>query len=372
MIDVVITETIRDIDCKTWNDCFPGELENYETYRAIEESGIPGFSYGYARVLENGVCVAASAFFLTEYALDTTVQGYWKTLFGAFKQFVPWMMTLKLLCIGSPETENAHLGFHPSVEEPCKPEMLGRLLRETERFARSRGYWLLAVKDVPARQRALWEEVAVPRGFTPLASLPTAVLPIRFRSIDEYLASISHATRKDMRRKLRNASKVRVELKRDIHDVIGPIMEMYRDTKERSDWTFEDLTPTYFLETLHQMGDRALCPIYYLEDRPIGFNLLFLDQTRMIDKFFCMDSAVGRTVNLYFKSWFVNVGICIERGLSVYQSGQVGYANKLRLGSVLLPNWMYFKHRNPAIHMLLCWLSPILEVNQDAVALGKV
>jgi hypothetical protein len=100
--------------------------------------------------------------------------------------------------------------------------------------------------------------------------------------------------------------------------------------------------------------------LYWADDALIGFNLLLQDGETLLDKFFCMETTRGPALNLYFVSWFVNVRLCLERGLTRYQSGQAAYANKLRLGSRLIASQMYFRHRQPLVNRALQWVAPLL------------
>lgn len=84
----------------------------------------------------------------------------------------------------------------------------------------------------------------------------------------------------------------------------------------------------------------------------------------LIDKFFCMDETAGRPYNLYYLSWFENIGYCLKNGLKRYQSGQAYYTNKVRLGSRLTPNEMYFRHRNPVVQRLLRLVAPYFAADE--------
>ena len=94
----------------------------------------------------------------------------------------------------------------------------------------------------------------------------------------------------------------------------------------------------------------------------LAANLLIHDGRTLIDKFFCMN-ARGREHNLYYVSWLNNIRICLEHGLTRYQSGQEGYDSKLRLGSRLIRNQMYFKHRNALAQGILKLASPLLAAD---------
>jgi hypothetical protein len=74
--------------------------------------------------------------------------------------------------------------------------------------------------------------------------------------------------------------------------------------------------------------------------------------------------AQGRGFNLYYLSWFNNLSYCIEQGIKRYQSGQASYESKLRLGSKLTANTMFFKHRNPVVQRLLRVVAPLLSMDE--------
>jgi predicted N-acyltransferase len=123
-------------------------------------------------------------------------------------------------------------------------------------------------------------------------------------------------------------------------------MSLYRETLAKAEYTLEELTPAYFSGVMRDPRHRALCATYWLGGTLIGFNLVLRNRVCLLDKFFGMDAAAGREHNLYYLSWMENVRYCIEHGLARYQSGQGLEREKLRLGSRLAPNWLWYRHRN--------------------------
>jgi hypothetical protein len=83
----------------------------------------------------------------------------------------------------------------------------------------------------------------------------------------------------------------------------------------------------------------------------------------LIDKFFCMDGQKGRSHNLYYLSWCTNLEYCLNHGIGRYQSGQAYYRNKVRLGSRLTANAMYFRHSNPLLQFALKMMSPLFAAD---------
>jgi len=360
-----IVDTISAIGAEAWNACFSGELEDYDYLLAVEEAGIVGFSWRYVRVEENGRVLAAMPAFLTDYCLDTTLaEGALRGGVRRIRQRFSRFLTMKLACLGSPESECGLVGFHPSVPESRKRELVSQLMTAFEHYAVRQGYKLIGIKDIPTQHRALWDEAA--QGFSAIPGMATAHLDIDFATIDEYLSRLSRDTRKDMRRKLKRAGPIRIEQRTNIDDVLPDVLKLYRDTRERSHFQFEELTAEYFRGVLSHMGDRALCTLYWHGHTLLAANLMLKDKLKLLDKFFCMDGIEGRKHNLYFVSWFHNLQYCLDHGIPHYQSGQACYDDKLRLKSHLNPNWIMFKHASAIAGRMLKFVAPLLAMSKEA------
>ncbi len=359
-----VLDSLHEIDKQQWDACFPEEVENYDYLLAIEESVIAGFSFRYLSAWKSGVLESAAPLFRSDYSLDTTLQRVGKKLTSGIKNAFPKLLTLKLACIGSPCTERGVIGFYPQLNEQEKQALLADMLVYFDTYAASQGCRLLGIKDIPEPFQQRFNKQFQRAKFSTVPGMPTASLDIDFASIDEYLSHLSSSTRKDMRRKLRSFHGLRVEYKTNIDDVLPEVMTLYFDTRNRSEWRFEELTPGYFQGVLARMPERSFCTLYYGGDQLLAANLLIHDKHTLIDKFFCMNSEHGRAYNLYFLSWFTNVCYCIEHGFTRYQTGQAYYENKLRLGSRLTRNTMYFKHRNVLAQGLLRFAAPLLAADQ--------
>lgn len=364
MLEIRIFQTLRDINSKSWNACFAGVVENYEYLLAVEEAGIKGFSWAYVTAWDDDVLIAAMPAFLTDYALDTTLQGTGKHITTALKSAFPKLLTVKLACLGSPCTEAGVVGFHDNVHD--KPGLLQAIVAEFERYAGAHGCKLTGIKDIPETMELLWNPTIRARGYANLPGLPTAYLDIDFACVDEYMARLSYSTRKDMRRKLREAEMVEIQHVTSLDSLLPEIMALYHDTRNRSQWQFEELTEEYFRGVLAGMSGQSFCTLYYVHGQLLAANLLVHDTHTLIDKFFCMNSDVGREYNLYFLSWFTNIRTCLEHSFTRYQSGQAYYENKVRLGSKLTRNQMYFKHRNALAQGLLKLAAPLLSADDTA------
>lgn len=356
-----VFDSIARIDRAEWDALFPGEIETWDYYRAVELAGLPGFAWRYFALREDGALLAAAPAFLTDYRLDTTITGALKRWTERLARLAPRLMSIRMLCLGSPVAEICHVGVAPDLVPQRRQALLAQLLAGLRRRAIEEKAGLIAVKDAPDGSPI--DQACRAAGHTRLPGMPTAVLPIDFPDVDGYLKRLSRVTRKDIKRKMRNGAALRVEARDRIDDVLGPVMALYEATWQRSELRLEHLTPDYFTAVLRAMPSRAICFLYWEGDRLAAFNLVLLDGNRMIDKFFGTDAA-ARRLNLYHVSWMENIRQCLARGLTVFQAGQAFYGEKVRMGSRLDVNWQFFTHRSRALTFVLRQVSRLARLDR--------
>jgi predicted N-acyltransferase len=360
VLEAKVHDSVAAIAPEDWNRCFGAALEDHAYHLAVERAGLPGFRFFYVTVSDRGRVVGAAPAFLTPYDLETTLDqpGLRKAIMQV-KRGAPWFLRVSLAALGSPCTEIAMLG----IADPSQARPIAALLLDTFiSAARARGGALMAVKDLAETERLLWQPVLAERGFGVVSGLPVARLPIDFSDMDGYLARLSYATRKDMRRKLRGHEGVELRRVTTLEGFEDAVMALYRATRARAEMVLEELTPDYFRGVLAGKPGKAFCALYLKDGELLAANLLLHDGNTLIDKFFVMGEA-GRDHNLYFVSWFDNVAWCLENGVGVFQAGQAAYANKLRLGCRLLRTDMAFAHRNAAVSRVLKALSPMFAAD---------
>ena len=370
--DVVVETSISAFSQQDWDRCFSDEPENWEFYKVCEQSGPPGFQWYFAAVVEDGRIIAVAPAFGTIYRLDTTVQGRLKRVTERLFQVMPALMSLRLLALGSPVAEICHLGFAPEVPGHRRSSLLDELLSSLRSFGLLHGYRLFGIKDAPACDAQVWNAAMEKQRFTRLPGMPTAVIDLPHSTFDDYLGSLSRATRKDMRRKMKTFAEIRIERRHHVDDVADRIAALYQQTMGRSDLQFENLPQSYFVEFVRRLSPWASMFLYWAEDELIAFNLVIEDQHRLIDKYIGMDYAVVHKYNLYFNTWLTNVRYCVERGIPTYQCGQAFYETKIRLGCRLLPNWMYFRHASVLLNGVLQVVARVVRLDRFDPAIADL
>ncbi|MEO7148590.1 MAG: GNAT family N-acetyltransferase [Rhodanobacteraceae bacterium] len=351
MIEVDTLNSIAALEPSHWNRLIfdndtPGELEDWSYYHAVERAGLSDFRYLYFVIRDGARLLAATPAFLTDYRLDTTVRGGLKRVTETVTGLFPRLLRIPMLALGSPATERCHAGFDPDATLAQRAQWLDAILAKMEAAAARDKLGMLAVKDAAADDGALWQRVCPRHGLRALPGLPGATLTLPYRDLEGYLASLGSATRKDLRRKQRAAAGLTIAWRTDLDGIHDEVRQLYRATLARSEFRFEELTPAYFDNVLKEMPGRAFCVTYREGDSLLAFNLVLCDRNRLLDKFLGMDYAAMDRYNLYHASWMENVRYCLAHGIPIYESGQGLHREKVRLGSTLNANHLWYRHRN--------------------------
>jgi predicted N-acyltransferase len=362
-----VFDSVAEIDAHAWDACFPGEAEGHAYYAACERGAGGVMQRGAVAVFDGTKLVAAAPTFKVVFRLDTPFQGPLRRLTERLRPLVKGIMDLPIIGLGSPYAERCHLGFAPHLDLVARRTTLAALLKRLEDHANREGTGLVAVKDLTATEERAFGGTIGAGGWTRATSLPVAQLDLRFRDVDAYLASLSGATRKDIRRKLRALRDIRVEWRSDLAGLEDEVASLYESTRQRSGLDygdFETLPDHYFPSVMSALGDRARIALYWDGGKLCAFNLVFIERNRMIDKFFGMRYPLGPQHNIYAVSWMENVKECIAGGISLLQTGQTAYGPKLRYGSRLEPAYIYFKHRSALPYAILKTVSRFIKVDR--------
>ena len=358
--------TFETIAAADWDRCLPDEAECYAYYRAChgQDAGAVPVAITVAR---EGHIIAIAPVMGLSYRLDTSLQ-------GPLRRFTDWLnrcrdgvLRIDVIGLGSALAERCHIGFDPSLGDTDKAAAFAVMMQGLRAHAYQAGTGLVMVKDLAAPDAPLLGPVLQQQFYQRINSLPVAVLDIA-GSEAEYFASLSSATRKDIRRKLKSSTQVTVEQCHDISAIAGEIEALYEHTRLHSRYDYDELEtlPAGYFATISQvLGARAVFMLYRLDGALIGFNLLLVEPDRVIDKFFGMRYPVGKEHNLYAVSWMTNVRYCIDHHIALLQTGQTAYAAKLRYGSRLVGSSLYFHHRNRLLNGVLRLVAPWLAFDRQ-------
>lgn len=366
--------SISAIPREAWERMLPGEPESWDFYAAVESVPPPGFKLGAIAALDGDSFVAAAPLFRVAYRIDTPLQGRLRQITDWVHARAPRLVSFPVIGIGSPMSDNCALGFAPELSEADCARVFDGLLQHLAREARAHRSALIAVKSLDRTAEAL--EVPLRRhAYKCVTSVPLAMLDLPYRSLDHYLDTLPPKTGSYFRRKMRGASKVRIEYRSSIAGLEARIGELFESTLKQSkvDYgDFEKLDPDYFSKVVHGMGDRAQLMLCWRGEELLSFQLFLVGRDRVLAKQIGMQYPEGRELNLYFVNWLKLIEFAIEHRIPAVEMGATTYATKLLFGGYLERRWLHFRFRGGIWNRILSPLAPHFDFEKNDPELGKL
>lgn len=359
--------SIAGIPRAAWERMLPGEPESWDYYRAVENAPPPAFGLGAIAVLEGDEVVAAAPMFRVAYRIDTPLQGRLRDIGQWVFERAPRLVSLPVLGIGSPMSDNCTLGFHPELTSEQRIQVFAAMLGKLEDVAAQEKSALIAVKSIDALADALHPALAR-FSYTRVTSVPLVMLDLPYASMDAYFAALPGKTRGYLKRKMRANPRVRMEYRTGIAGLEAQVFALFQGTLKQSkvDYgDFEQLTPDYFPRVLEALGDRAQMVLCWHDDDLIGFQLSLVGDKRIVTKHIGMKYPQARDLNLYFLAWLQMIEFAIAKGIPTVEMGATTYATKLLFGGHLSRRWLYFRFRGDIANRLLRPLAPLFDFERN-------
>jgi len=357
-----VLDSVKNIGRPEWDLIFGDIPEGYDFFKTIEESNLRGFSFYYILIYSDKDLILIAPLFVTDFNLDVVIEGQAQRLIQFIRRLIPRFFILKTLFCGSPFGENGILGLRPGYED--KDTLVAKLIRVIQRLSRENNIPLVIFKDFLKEDLPTLEPLKN-RGFFRAGSFPTVVAELSFNSLEDYFRTLSRNTRKNLRRKIKKAESAKdmeVKVVDNVEAVIEDVYGLYLNTYNAGKVKFEKLTKEFFINIARNFQPQVKFFLYYVDGKLAAFNLCFVHEDTLIDKFIGFDYDIAYKYNLYFFSWCYNIKWCLENSLRYYQVGQTDYNPKLKLGGRLTPLYAYVKHSNPILNLILRLLAKILSL----------
>ncbi len=339
------------VQLPAWQTAFEHVAKDHRFYEIVEQTLQDGFEHHYLALEdESGTVRGIQPVFFVQQNLVEGVPAL-RGVVDAIRRSFPRFLTMRLLMIGNAAGEG-HLGVcRPGDEEWIAIALLAVL----ETYARNSRASLVVFKDFGARYRETLERFAE-NGYARIASMPMTTLALRYRDFDEYLSTLSKATRKDLRRKFRRIAKaapIELEVLTDVTAHVDEIYPLYLQVHERSPMKFERLTKAYFRALGERMADRVRFFMWRQEGKAIAFSLALVHNGTIYDDYLGLDYRVALDLHLYFQTFRDIISWAIAQGLERYCSSPLNYEPKLHLGCDLMPLDLYAMHTSRLLNPIM-------------------
>lgn len=281
--------------------------------------------------------------------------------------FLRRLLTWRTLFFGT--TVSEYLPSIPNVEAEM---LVDAMLTTWKRASR-----LLIVKDIPEPSPLLPDcdntaatglmAACKNKGFTLVAGQALAYVTIDFQDEDEYLSRLSSGRRKNIRRKLRVRNDLQIDVIRTgcecLKDtnLLNELYGLYLEVYGQSEIHFDKLTADFFANVLQDESLDGHLFLYHAKEKLIGFNLCFIHNGILIDKYVGFHYPDARDYNLYFVSWMENLSFALSRQLTHYVAGWTDPEIKAYLGAKFTFTQHAVYVRNPILRQIMGKFSRLFE-----------
>jgi predicted N-acyltransferase len=353
-----VAKKITEIPAGEWNKVFPDVLESYDFFRTLDESHLEQFSFYYIMVYDHKIPVGATACFLMNYSLDTSINGAYRHLSNAIKKLMPNIFSLKALICGMPLGQG-RMGITGQADK-----ILQAIVRRMEHIAKKNKAPILAFKDFNQSDAHVLD-VLQKRGFTKFDGLPSTELNITFKNFEDYLKTLSGASRYDLRRKFKKVDQeVVIDLK-IVDSLEGGSLEevygLYLDVVAKHEMGFELLPKDFFKNISKNMPNHVKFFLWRIDGKLVAFLFCLIAGDLCADYYVGLDYSVAHKYHLYFIKFRDTINWCIEHKIKKYEMGNSGYEPKRRIGLDFLPLFIYVKLRNRTLRPIFNFICQFLK-----------
>ncbi len=332
-----------------WQRLFPGV--SAACIRFSERTSTDGFIFRSIVVKQYGRIILCLPLFEMTYNLSSVIQGKARAFAIALARRWPSVLCPRTLGVGFVGGKEGQIGYAQDLDRATLEAAWNLALEALDALAQELKATFLTFVNF-TNESGRWIPMQQLARFTSVKSLPYCAMSIVYDSLEGYLGLLSKSTRKDLRRKLRNAHDIEIRRTREPGPWLETMYAWYLRTIERSDVVFGVQGREYFAQVCHVVPGAEFV-LYFHRGTLLAFNLVIAAPECLKDQYFCMDADRGSQYALYFISWLENIRYCISRRIPRYDTGQCAEGTKRRLRTDLVPSLVLFHHRNPALHALL-------------------
>jgi len=347
-----------DIAPDKWDEVFPSIAESYNFFRTLDQTTADQFKNCYITIYDGPDLVCIAPCFIMDYPLETTVEGPLRKIIETIKKVFPRFLCLRVLICGASACEG-RIG----IKSHHVAAVMKKLIAVLFSLAHQEKTALIAFKDFPPTASSILSPLRN-IGFHEIQGYPSAVLPIRFKSFDEYLSSLSRSTRKDLKRKFAKTAdhtKIEMEIRNDLGEYLDYAYTLYINTLKKSEVRFEIMPKTFFRNISLNMPGETKYFLWKIDGKLAAFSLCLVKNRVLVDAYIGMDYAFAHKYHFYYLTFRDILVWCMENKITAYEAGALNYDPKKRLDFEFIPQYVYARHVNPAANIFFGWICNLIK-----------
>jgi predicted N-acyltransferase len=352
---VRIYSSINEIDAGAWDAILGRDAAicSHAYLKAVEGSAINDCVYHYPVVYDDtGRVIAHTCVFSITMDMALFARGATLALVHGIRRLFPRFLTIRMLECGTPVALGRQITLRPGEN---LAQVLSHLVPAVEELAKRSGLKYLLFRDFRQEDLDGFDALST-RGYSALQNLPEAVLEVRWRSFDAYVADMRSSYRRKVRLNLARIADrhIHSELLSNFRHLTDDFVAQWQYIYDNAtEYKREILTPAFYRNiNTHLPNARAL--VFYRQDRMIAHCLLLYEDDVLRWMYVGKDGEESE--DLYPFMLYEIVRHAIEANMRWIKLGITTYVAKTDLGAEMVPLYMYMKHRTRLFPGLSPWI----------------
>ncbi|MBV8226073.1 MAG: GNAT family N-acetyltransferase [Verrucomicrobia bacterium] len=357
-----VTDAVPIEDHAVWVAGFESYSLDHRYYEIAHESLKDQFAHYYLLFKDvAGTTRAIQPFLVVSQDLATGTPAVIRKILARVRSRYPGFLKLRMLMVGCSAGEGDVVREKQSGEIEWTVAALGESLKPVARHFRA---ILIVFKDFPKHYRLSLDRLCA-AGYKRAPSMPATKLDLDFPDFEAFLKTrVSYSMRKNLRRKFRKTEgdhRIGFEVVTDLTPYVDEVYPLYRQTLDRSQLKFEELTKPYLCELGRRMPDRARFFIWRQDGKIVAFASTIVHNGVLRDNYIGLDYSVALAYHLYFVTLRDTIAWALQNRIHTYHSAPLNYDPKYHFRMELEPLDLYVRAPNGLFNQLFKRILPLLE-----------
>ena len=349
----VVLTSIRDIDAARWDE-LAGDasvVRSHAYLDAVEQSGINDCRYYYPVIYnQNDELVAHACVYTISTDLAQLLPARLQRWVAGLRRLWPRFMSVRITECASPLVAGHAISIRQGEDRAA---MLGHLEGAISGIARSAHSGLIVIRDFLGNERE-GADALLHHGYALRMNMPLARIRVRWKSYDDYLASMRARYRKDVKRRLQRAAEHGQTVK--TLSQFGEYAETWAAQSKvvlarAQRFKRERLGPAYYANMDSKLGTHSLMLVACREERMVAHGMVLTDSENTIATFFGREA--GRPSAEWFSLMNEVIKLGIERQSRYIHLGLGSYDAKALVGADIEPLYIYCRTRFAPLNWLI-------------------
>lgn len=356
-----VCERIEEIDAATWDSVVaPHDLQaTHRFVKLCQRSGVENADYRHVLLYHAGELVGVASITRMTVSLDLLSSGGARSVIRWLRRWRPSFLRVPLTICGLPVSFGGScIRFRAGVDATRALEILDDLMARHALDARAP---VLCFKEFAEHETTTLDGLKR-RGYFRAQSLPYCSLPVRWRSFEEYVSSLRAGYRRQVRASLRVRSEAGLSV-RVVEDFGGEcerIFALYEQVMERAPFQLERLNLAFLQRLNSDLGAQSRAILIEKDGKLLAAAVMLYAPAVVTFLLAGIDYESHQRYHSYLNLVVEVVREAINAGAETLELGQTSYDLKGRLGAHAAPRYLYLKHRNRLLNVLLRAASGLL------------